>query len=401
MSGNLQKTRRQRSKGTHIDYVLLNVVLFLVGIGLVFIFSSSAHMAQIKMGDATYFVKKQILWSIIGIIFMIIGINLKFEVIKRFLRSSMIFVTILLITTHIPIFAASVKGATRWINIGGISIQPSEFAKLVLIIFTATILSNPKYKNLNIAEKFITLIPIVGMVLLVLLQPDLGTTLVISASIFCVYFVAGLPYWKTFLIIISGCTGVLMMALSIPYQKARLFSFFNPWEDPQGTGFHLTQSMMAIGSGGIFGKGLGQSIQKLFYLPEQHTDFIFAIIAEEIGLIGVTTILILFSILAYRGFSIAKITNDPFNKLLAAGITSLICGQAILNIGVVTGSLPTTGITLPFISSGGSSLIITFFSIGLLLNISKKIKKKKTKIDSIDEATIKIKFPYTNYISKY
>jgi len=361
-------------KSKEIDYILLIIVFCLLGIGLVTILSSSVYVAQTTMGDGLYYVKRQFIYAIIGLIAMVFAIKLKIRNLHTYLRPVIIIIVLLLIATHIPGIGITVRGSTRWVNILGISLQPSEFAKIAMVIFTAHILSNPLYHTYNLSKKLITFIPIAGVASIVLLQPDLGTTLVIALSVFVIFFAAGMNYLNVFLLGLVGAAGVLYKSWHTPYQKARLLSFWNPWDDPKGIGYHLVQSLIAIGSGGFWGRGFGQSVQKLFYLPEQHTDFIFAIFAEEFGFIGAFVFLVLFTVFAQRGFTIAYKSKDAFTKLLCAGITTLICGQAILNVAVVTGSIPTTGVPLPFMSYGGSYLIVTLFSVGLLLNASKDVR---------------------------
>ena len=371
---------RLHSRRKSIDYFLLLIVLCLLFTGLFTILTASVHVAQTTMGDGLYFFKKQIIAAIIGFIGMIVAINLKIKTLHTYLRPAIILVAILLIATHLPGIGLTVRGSTRWVNIFGMSIQPSEIAKLVMVLFTATILSHPLYHKYEMFDKGILFLPIIGITGMVLFQPDLGTTLVIASSVFVIFFISGMNYFQTFGLTALGAIGVLVMSWHTPYQKARLLAFVDPWSDPRGIGYHLIQSLMAIGSGGFWGKGVGQSVQKLFYLPEQHTDFIFAIFAEENGFIGTFLYLLLILLFARRGFSIAYKSKDYFTKLLVAGLTALICGQAIINIGVVTGSLPTTGVPLPFMSYGGSYLIITLFSVGLILNASKEIPHKHFKV---------------------
>lgn len=361
-------------KERKIDYILLIVVFCLLAIGLLTILSSSVYVAQTMMGDGLYYFKRQLIYSIIGIIGMIVAFKIKLRNLSLYIRPAIIIVVLLLIATHIPGIGVTVRGSTRWVSILGISLQPSEFAKIVMVIFTAHILSNPLYNKYDLTKKFITILPIIGISGIVLLQPDLGTTIVIALSVFIIFFVSGMSYFKILLVSLIGVAGVLYKSWHTPYQKARLLGFMDPWSDPKGIGYHLIQSLIAIGSGGFWGSGFGQSVQKLFYLPEQHTDFIFAIFAEENGFIGALVFLLLFTVFTQRGFAIAYKSKDAFTKLLTTGITALICGQAILNIAVVTGSIPTTGIPLPFMSFGGSYLIVTLFSVGLLLNASKDVR---------------------------
>ena len=337
------------------------------------VFSASAYVAELSYHTSTYFFKKQLIYAIIGLGGMYAGMRIDFYQLRSFLKPMMYVVTFFSVATYIPFLGGTVvNGANGWVRIPVINFgfQPSEIAKIVLILFAANLLSNPQYKKLKFFEKMITLLPIAGVVGIIVFQPDIGNTSIISMALFSIYFAAGLNIPR-----ILGVVGILgisaiALILSNPYQMARITGFLNPWNDPQGKGFQLIQSLMAIGSGGFSGKGLGQSMQKLFYLPESHTDFIFSIFCEESGLVGALFFLLLIFLLAQRGYSIAVRSRDLFVKLLATGITTLTCGQALMNIGVATGVLPTTGITLPFISYGGTSLIVTLFCMGLLLNAS-------------------------------
>lgn len=356
------------------DYVLLFLIISMVLLGLFTIFSASAYVSEIIYKKSTYYFQKQLIFAILGFIALYIGMRIDFYHIRRMLKPAMLFVTVMLIATYIPALGGTVvNGASGWIRIPVINFgfQPSELAKILLVVFAANILSNPEYKKLKFSDRMITLLPILCMTGIVVFQPDIGNTSIISLSVFSVYFAAGLNMMRIALAGLTGSLALALLVLSNPYQMARITGFMDPWQDPQGKGFQLIQSLMAIGSGGVGGKGLGQSVQKLFYLPESHTDFIFSVFCEESGLVGSILFLCLLFFISQRGFSIALRSKDTFIKLTATGITTMICGQAAMNIGVATGVLPTTGITLPFISYGGTSLIVTLFCMGLLLNASK------------------------------
>lgn len=353
------------------DFILLAVTLALTVLGLVAILSASGYVAQTSLHDVTYYFKRQLAWAGIGIVAMWLGATWRLEKLKRLIKPAMVATTLLLMATHLPGLGVSAKGASRWLNIGGFGFQPSEPAKLVLIFFAALVLSNPDYRKFSPREKLEVLVPGAGLCGLVFLQPDLGTAVVMGWGLLLVYIISGLSYGRLFGLLSVAAVALVGLAWQTPYQRARLVAYLDPWSDPLGVGFHLIQSLLAIGSGGIFGEGLGQSMQKLFYLPEGHTDFIFAVWAEETGLIGSCILLGLLALLASRGFRIARRARDPFAKMLAAGLTGMIVAQALLNIGVVTASLPTTGIPLPFISFGGSSLCLNLLSVGILLNISR------------------------------
>ncbi|MFN8672603.1 MAG: putative lipid II flippase FtsW [Candidatus Sericytochromatia bacterium] len=359
--------------GNKIDYVLLVMVLALVVVGIFAVFSSSAYVAQFKYNNSAYFLIRQVIYTIVGLIGMFVAMKLDFYHLRKYSKVMIIGNAFLLMCTYFSFLGGTVvNGANGWIIIPVINqgFQPSEIAKIVALIYVANILAYPNYKNLDIFTRILTTIPIAGLLGIVVFQPDMGNTSIITMAVLSVYFSAGLS--KKLILSVMSFVGVLVTAIiaSNPYQLDRVLFFLNPWQDPQGKGFQLIQSLLAVGSGGITGRGLGQSIQKLFYLPESHNDFIFAVFAEETGLIGTLTMIFFFFVVLTRGLNIAVKNKDSFIKLLCTGITILITGQTFMNIGVVTGILPTTGITLPFISSGGTSMIVNLFCIGLLLNAS-------------------------------
>jgi cell division protein FtsW len=349
------------------------VVIFLSIIGLVAVSSSSAYIADLHYKRSTYFFEKQLIYTIIGILAMIVGMRIEFYQLKKLIKMSMSIVMILLLLTYFPVLGGiTVNGANGWYKIPVINFtfQPSEIAKIVLIIYVSNILSNEKYYTLNIPNKILTMLPIICTLGIIVFQPDMGNTFVIFSSIFVIYMVSEKRFFRLFLILTAISPIIYIIISKYSYMSKRIEGFLDPWSDPLGKGYQLIQSLYAIGSGGITGRGFGESIQKRFYLPESHTDFIFSVICEEGGLIWSSIILILIFMLAHRGYNIAINSKDLFLKFMATGITTLIVIQSITNICVATGLLPTTGITLPFISYGGTAIIIEFFCIGLLLNIS-------------------------------
>ena len=278
---------------------------------------------------------------------------------------------ILLILVIIPGIGTVRNGSRSWFGIGSFGIQPSEFAKLTLIIFTSKYLKNEK--NLKYIKKGV--LPILGIVILVfgliMLQPDFGTGMIILVSIIGLLFVSGVDFKFFIRLGLIGVVGIVLLIAIAPYRLERILSFLNPWSDPLGSGFQIIQSLYAIGPGGLFGQGFMNSRQKHFYLPEPQTDFIFSIISEEFGFLGILIVATLFTIIIFKGFKIAQNSGDKFAKFLAFGITFGLAFQAILNLMVVVGLIPVTGVTLPFLSYGGSSLLITLISMGVLLNISR------------------------------
>jgi cell division protein FtsW len=345
----------------------------LVMVGIVMIYSSSAVYAYGNYGDSLFFVKRHLIYLAIGLAAAILCMSVPPMGIRDNARKIMFASIILLILVLLPGIGSSVGGARRWIRFAGMGFQPSEAAKLALIIYLADALSRKKYFIQNLRYGFFPLFFIVGLTgSLVLIEPDMGTSVAIVFIGFILLFVAGAKV-KHLASIAAGALPVLYLAVvSAPYRLRRIITFFNPWEDPSGAGFQLIQSFIALGSGGFAGVGLGSSKQKLFYLPESHTDFIYSIIGEELGFIGTATVLMFFIVLVWCSFRIAFRLKEEFMSRLAFGISMMIAFEVIVNIGVSTGALPTKGLPLPFISYGGSSLVVHLIAVGILLNISRE-----------------------------
>ena len=363
--------------------ILFLTALFLM-VGIVMIFSSSSPtcaMLPEYNHDPYYYLKKHLIHLFLGVvgfwicsgegIFNIHGLNIKD--LKKWGPPLFVICIISLLVVLVPGIGLESKGARRWLGIGSVSLQPAEFAKLFCIIFLAVNFS--KHIDRIKDPKYVGIITLImgGIAVIIEREPDLGTAIAISAIFFLMLYISGASKLHLFLLTIFaglGVAGIIILGGN-SYRVKRLISFLDPWQDSQNIGYHVCQSLIAIGSGGVTGLGLGESRQKFFYLPEQHTDFIFAITAEELGLIGTIIIVLLFMIFMYRGFKIAAETNDLFLRLLAVGCTSMIALQAFLNMGVVIGLLPCTGIPLPFISYGGSSLIVSMMMMGIIFNISR------------------------------
>ncbi len=354
------------------DKTLFFTVIILSLFGLLMIYSSSNIWAEYKFNDSFHYLKYQTVFFILGLIIMIFVSKINYPIYYKYSNKILLVSLILLILVLIPGIGSIRNGSRSWFGIGQLGIQPSEAAKISLIIFTSKYLSlNEKYIN-NFLKGVIPILLIVGIFFfLIMLQPDLGTGLILVLSIISILFIAGVSM-KFF--ITGGFLGILCVIVLIiiaPYRMDRITSFINPWKDSLGTGFQMIQSLYAIGPGGLLGLGLGNSIQKHFYLPEPQTDFIFSIISEEFGVMGAIIVVGLFSILLYRGIKISLNTKDSFSKYLSFGILFQIIFQAIMNLSVVVGLIPVTGVTLPFLSYGGSSLLVSMGSIGIILNISK------------------------------
>lgn len=358
-----------------VDKLLVMGVIIISLFGLIMIYSSSYVWAEYKFNDPYKFVRTQSIFLIIGYILMFL--ISKFDYNKYLDKSNLIFgcCFLLLILVLIPGIGTVRNGSRSWFGIGGFGIQPSEFTKLALIIFTSKYLTNNEKVLKNIKNGVLPILLILMLVFgLIMLQPDFGTGVIIVMTIIVLLFISGVPMGFFIKVGILGLLGVVALIIAAPYRMKRIVSFLNPWSDPLGSGFQIIQSLYAIGPSGLLGKGLGNSIQKHFYLPEPQTDFIFAIISEELGILGIIIVASLFILIIYRGFKIAINCNDKFGKYIAFGITFGLSFQTILNLMVVVGLIPVTGVTLPFLSYGGSSLLITLCSIGILLNISRSQK---------------------------
>jgi cell division protein FtsW len=355
-------------KGQFEAQLLLLVTLALVAFGLVMVYSATSAPAALGNGDPSYYLRKQGLYAVVGVALLLLLRRSGYRALGP-LAPALVIATVVLLLAVLAV-GETINGATRWLQLGPVSFQPSELAKLALLVFAAAYLARrPTPTTLSELIKPLGLITGVVCVLL-LAQPDLGTAITIVIMLGGVLVVSGAP---ARLLVTAGslCAALVFVAAWFePYRRARLLSFLNPWDDAQGAGYQSVQAMIGLGSGGIFGEGLGQSVLKNFYLPEAHTDMIFAIIGEELGLVGATALIAAYGAFAYAGFRVALRCRDPFGKRLAAGITTLVCGQALVNLAAVMGAAPLTGITLPFVSYGGTSLVIGLVSVGILLNIA-------------------------------
>lgn len=357
------------------DYLIIIVTIALLSVGVVVVYSSSAVMSLVNIGDSFYFAKRQMLWAVIGIIAMLTIMKYDYwkwqTIAGKILLSCYVFLFLVLI----PGIGSVRNGARSWIDLGFMSLQPAEFAKLGVIIYLAYWLSKNQDSITDFKRGFLPPLGICIMTFgIIMLQPDLGTGSVLFLTGMIIIFTAGARIKHILLIGSLAIPAFIALVFIAPYRVKRLTSFMDPWADPLNTGYHIIQSLYAIGPGGLMGLGLGRSRQKFFYLPEPQTDFIFSILSEELGFIGGSFVICLFILLIWRGMRTAITAPDLFGTFLATGITGMIAVQVIINIGVVTGSFPVTGITLPFISYGGSSLVLMLCSVGILLNISKYAK---------------------------
>jgi len=355
------------------DPVILMSVMPLIGIGLVAVYSASSILAEASYGDPYHYLKRQTVFCLFGVMLMILAKNINHLFYRKLVYVILGVSLLSLILLLVPGIGIKVGGAQRWIKFGFISLQPSEAAKLSLAIFMAYSMS----KNVEQMGTFFNgLLPhlvIAAIVIaLILLQPDLGTAVIIGMWVLILLFIGGVHLGQLFVLLGIMTPAVFYLISHTAYRLNRWWAFLNPWEDPHGFGFQIIHSFLAFGSGGLAGVGLGNSKQKLFYLPEPHTDFVAAIIAEEAGFIGISILLILFALIVIRGIKIALNAPDLFGTYLALGISCMLAVQVMVNMGVVMALLPTKGLTLPFISYGGSSLVISLISMGILMGISRK-----------------------------
>lgn len=354
------------------DYTLIALVVLLLSIGLLMVYTSSTAVAEADFQNRYHFAQRQALWALLGIGSMIIISRIPPWTWQRYARPTLLGVLLLLVLVVIPGVGIYRLGARRWLGAGPAQFQPSEFAKFALIIFLADYLSG---RPREIGQFWRGLFPalfVVGLIFgLVMLEPDLGTSLTLAGTAFLMLFAAGAQIWQLAALTALGAVGVFILARIDAERWSRITTYLNPWADPTDSGYQIIQALLAFGSGGLFGVGLGRSRQKFFYLPERHTDMIYAVIGEETGFIGAALVLLLFLAFAWRGYRIAVQAPDRFTSLLAAGVTSLITLQAAMNIAVVTASIPSTGIPLPFLSYGGTSLLITLSGVGILLGVSR------------------------------
>lgn len=359
------------------DKVLFLAILLLVGASVVMVYSASAVLAMERYGQPYFFLSRQAVWIVLGMGLLLGASRLDYRRLRHpaVVRTALVLAVAALVAV---LFSSPINNARRWLAVAGLGIQPSEFAKLALILFTAVILERRMHRINDIRYSLTPIAAVTGLIsVLILLEPDFGTAVVLMLIVCAMIFTAGLAY--RYLLGAAATLLPLMYVVlnSSEYRRRRIISFINPWADPLGDGFQLIQAQIAVGTGGVFGQGLMAGVQKLFYLPYPHTDFIYAVIAEETGLIGASIILLCFCVIIWRGLRVAAQAPDPFGALLAAGLTTLVALQAFVNISVVLGMLPTKGIPLPLVSAGGSSLLVSLAAMGILLNISQQASAER------------------------
>ena len=350
-------------------HILIFVTLALVAFGLVMVYSATSAAAAIGDGESSYYLKRQAIYALTGLTLLIAASRMDYRRLRAL--SPALVLTSLALCAAVLVVSEPINGARRWLALGPATFQPSELAKLAVAVWAAAYLSRRRGPPRSLAELARPLGLLVGVFCgLILLEPDLGTTIALLVMIGATLLVAGVPLPTLAAgLAISVPIGALAIWVE-PYRRVRFMSFLDPWSDPQGNGFQTVQALIGLGSGGILGSGLGEGVSKIFYLPEAHTDMIFAIVGEELGLVGTTALIVAYAAFAYAGLRVALLCRDAFGKLLAAALTVLVCGQAAINLAAVLAIAPLTGIPLPFVSYGGSNLVVQLASVGILLNIA-------------------------------
>jgi cell division protein FtsW len=352
------------------DRVLFLTTILLVAVSIVMVYSASAVMADNRYGQPYFFLIKQLLWATLGVALLWFVMRIDYRMYREpvFIWSCLGIVAVALVAV---LFGPPVNNARRWFSVGGLGIQPSELAKLSAIVFIAALLERRMHRINEVRYALLPISIVVGgLAGLILLEPDFGTAMTLALIAAVMVFAAGVSYTYVIGAVLAAVPIVAVLVMSSGYRRRRLTAFLNPWDDPLGDGFQIIQSLIAVGTGGITGRGVMNGVQKLFYLPEAHTDFIYAVISEELGLIGATCVLVCFCVITWRGLRIALRAPDAFGGFLALGLTTMVAVQGFVNMSVVLGLLPTKGIPLPFVSAGGSSLLINLIGMGVLLNVS-------------------------------
>lgn len=352
------------------DPVLFVATILLVGLSIVMVYSASAVVAFERYQRPYLFLTKQAMWTALGIAVLGIVMRVDYRTYREppFIWTCLGIVTLGLVAV---LFAPPVNNARRWIGLGGLGVQPSELAKLGAIFFIAALLERRMHRIDDVGYSLVPIgVVVVALVALIMLEPDFGTAMSLVLIAGVMVFAAGLDYRYIAGVVLCAVPVVYVVVMETAYRRRRVLAFLNPWEDPLGDGFQVIQSLIAVGTGGVWGRGLMNGVQKLFYLPEPHTDFIYSVISEELGLIGATAVVLCFCMITWRGLRVALRAPDSFGALLALGLTMMVSVQAFVNISVVLGLLPTKGIPLPFVSAGGSSLLINLLGMGILLNVS-------------------------------
>ena len=356
---------------------LLIAASLLLAIGVAMVYSSSAIYAQETYGDGAFFLKRHLIYLALGLLAFGAALSVEPGRLRQWAKPGMILTLFLLMMVLIPGLGHRVSGARRWFRLGGFSFQPSEMAQLMIILYLADVMTRKRTLLQDFFKGVLPALTVLGLtVVLVVVEPDLGTAVATAVVALLILFIAGVRWQILLPMLLSAIPAVIALVLTKPYRMRRILAYLNPWADPEGSGFQLIQSLVALGSGGLFGVGLGESRQKLFYLPAAHTDFIFSVIGEEMGFLGTTFVLILLALLLWFGLRVALSSPDTFGVLTGLGILLLLGLEALVHIGVSTGAIPTKGLPMPFVSYGGTALIVNLMSLGVLLNVARPVKVK-------------------------
>lgn len=376
-ASNAQLPLAWKSDADHVctgpmDRTVLAVTCALTLMGVIMVFSASGVMAETRYGDSMFFLKRQILWLVLGIGVLHWVARQEYDVWKTLTPYLLGLTVVLLIVVLIPVLGTQVNGARRWLRLAGFSVQPGELAKLAVVLYLASFLVRKEQDVTSLSRGVLApLLVVGGVAALVMLEPDMGTATVLIIIAWGLLFLGGAKMTHLLCLGLSLLPVTYLLIMQSDYRRRRFLNFLDPWQDPTNAGFQLTQSFVALGNGGMFGVGLGEGRQKLFFLPEVHSDFVLALVGEELGFLGTAVLLGLFAVLIVRGFHIAGRAPDAFGRHLASGVTLLLGVQVVINMGVVSGLLPTKGLTLPFVSYGGSSLLVSLGAIGMLLSVSR------------------------------
>lgn len=363
---------RTHQQPGNIDISVLAATAILVGTGLIMVYSSSTILAMKSYGDFFFFVKRQLLWAVMGFTVLWFLAQYPYPRLRKWIRPALVACALLLIAVLVLSLGKTAGGARRWLSLGPVSFQPAEMLKIVLVVYLADTLARKGERITSFVQGVLpSLVILGGFSVLLLMQPDLGTAVIVITVGLVMIYLAGARFTQLLSLGLAALPVVFLLIFQVDYRRRRLDAFLDPWQEPLGKGFQVIQSYLALGSGGLWGRGLSESQQKLFYLPAPHTDFIYSIVGEELGFVGTFGMLLFFGFLIWKGLAIARRCSDDFGKLLAAGITVLIGLQTVINMGVTTGLVPTKGTTLPFISAGGSSLFFSLAAIGILLSVSR------------------------------
>ena len=370
--------RTANAAAPEYDHYLMLAALLLLGLGLIMVFSASGVVAHDRYQDSAYFLKKQLLFAVLGVGLMLFIRRVPYQTYNRYVYPILLISLMLLVLVLIPGLGVRIRSAARWLKFGPLVIQPSEFAKLAIIMFLAYSMARKQEKIQYFSIGFLPHIIVAGIfILLIEKEPDFGTALSIAGITFLMLFVGGTRITHILLAVLAASPLLVYVIIKNQMRIGRIVTFLDPWKYASDQGYQLIHSLYAIASGGLMGLGIGKSREKLFYLPDAHTDFIYAILNEELGLIGALIVISLFIILVIRGFLISLRAPDIFGSYLAMGLTSLIGLQAAINMAVVSGLMPTKGLSLPFLSYGGSSLLVNMIAVGILLNISSQIPRSQ------------------------